>query len=128
MKKIVAVLLIVATLSLPLCGLADTKDVAAQMFDLTDEWIHIGQNDYTGDKLFMIWLDEADCFLFAYKGENYAYKSYYAELFMTTCLAAAIADDDLVYGVDWIFSVNSDIYTEKQTQLFVLSLAAKYLD
>lgn len=128
MKKVVAMLLIVATLCLPLCGLADTKNVVAQMFDLTNEWVHIGQNDYTGDKLFLLWLDDADCFLFAYKGENYAYKSYYAELFMATCLSAALADEDMVYGTDWIFSVGNDIYTEKETQLFMLSLAAKYLN
>ena len=47
---------------------------------------------------------------------------------MATCLAAAVADDDLVYGVDWIFSVNTDVYTERQTKLYVLSLAAKYLN
>ena len=67
-------------------------------------------------------------FAFAYDGENYLYNDHNAELLMATCLAAAVADDDLVYGVDWIFSVNTDVYTERQTKLYVLSLAAKYLN
>lgn len=128
MKKVVAVLLIVATLCLPLCGLADTRDVANKMFDLTDEWISTGENDFVGDMIIMVWMEEADCFAFAYDGENYFYNDHNAELLMATCLAAAVADDDLVYGVDWIFSVNTDVYTERQAKLYVLSLAAKYLN
>lgn len=128
MKKVVAVLLIVATLCLPLCGLANTRDVANKMFDLTDEWISTGKNDFVGDRIIMVWMEEADCFAFAYDGENYLYSDHNAELLMATCLAAAVADDDLVYGVDWIFSVNTDIYTERQAKLYVLSLAAKYLN
>lgn len=128
MKKVVAVLLIVATLCLPLCGLADTRDVANKMFDLTDEWISTGKNDFVGDMIIMVWMKEADCFAFAYDGENYLYNDYNAELLMATCLAAALADDSLVYGVDWIFSVNTDVYTERQAKQYVLSLAAKYLD
>ena len=49
MKKVVAVLLIVATLCLPLCGLANTRDVANKMFNLTDEWINTGKNDFVED-------------------------------------------------------------------------------
>ena len=128
MKKVVAVLLIVATLCLPLCGLADTRDVANQMFNLTDEWISTGKNDFVEDRIVMVWMKEADCFAFAYNGENYLYNDYNAELLMATCLAAAVADESLVYGVDWIFSVNTDVYTERQTKLYVLSLAAKYLN
>lgn len=128
MKKIVAVLLIVATLCLPLCGLADTRSVANEMFNLTDEWISTGKNEFIEDTIVMVWVKEADCFAFAYNGENYLYNSHNAELLMATCLAAAVADDDLVYGVDWIFSVNTDVYTERQTKLYVLSLAAKYLN
>lgn len=128
MKKVVAVLLIVATLCLPLCGLANTRDVANKMFDLTDKWISTGKNDFVGDMIIMVWMEEADCFAFAYDGENYLYNDHNAELLMATCLAAAVADDDLVYGVDWIFSVNTDVYTERQTKLYVLSLAAKYLN
>lgn len=128
MKKVVAVLLIVATLCLPLCGLAYTRDVANKMFDLTDEWISTGKNDFVGDMIIMVWMKEADCFAFAYDGENYLYNDHNAELLMATCLAAALADESLVYGVDWIFSVNTDVYTERQTKLYVLSLAAKYLD
>lgn len=128
MKKIVAVLLIVATLCLPLCGLADTRDVVNEMFNLTDEWISTGKNDFVEDMIVMVWVKETDCFAFAYNGENYLYNSHNAELLMATCLAAAVADDDLVYGVDWIFSVNTDVYTERQTKLYVLSLAAKYLN
>lgn len=128
MKKVVAVLLIVATLCLPLCGLANTRDVANKMFDLTNEWISTGKNDFVGDMIIMVWMEEVDCFAFAYDGENYLYNDHNAELLMATCLAAAVADDDLVYGVDWIFSVNTDVYTERQTKLYVLSLAAKYLN
>lgn len=128
MKKVVAVLLIVATLCLPLCGIADTRDVVNKMFDLTDEWISTGKNDFVGVMIIMVWIEEADCFAFAYDGENYLYNDHNAELLMATCLAAAVADDDLVYGVDWIFSVNTDVYTERQTKLYVLSLAAKYLN
>lgn len=128
MKKVVAVLLIVATLCLPLCGLADTRDVANEMFDLTDKWISTGKNDFVEDMIVMVWMKEADCFAFAYDGENYLYNDHNAELLMATCLAAAVADKDLVYGVDWIFSVNTDVYTERQTKLYVLSLAAKYLN
>lgn len=128
MKKVVAVLLIVATLCLPLCGLADTRDVANKMFDLTDEWISTGTNDFVGDMIIMVWMEEADCFAFAYDGENYLYNDHNAELLMATCLAAAFADESLVYGVDWIFSVNTDIYTERQAKLYVLSLATKYLN
>ena len=128
MKKVVAVLLIVATLCLPLCGLADTRDVVNKMFDLTDEWISTGKNEFVEDMIIMVWVEEADCFAFAYDGENYLYNDHNAELLMATCLAAAVADDDLVYGVDWIFSVNTDVYTERQTKLYVLSLAAKYLN
>lgn len=128
MKKVVAVLLIVATLYLPLCGLADTRDVANEMFGLTDKWINTGKNDFVEDMIVMVWMKEADCFAFAYDGENYLYNDHNAELLMATCLAAAVADKDLVYGVDWIFSVNTDVYTERQTKLYVLSLAAKYLN
>lgn len=128
MKKVVAMLLIVATLCLPLCGLADTRDVANKMFDLSNEWISTGKNDFVEDTIIMVWMKEADCFAFAYDGENYLYNDHHAELLMATCLAAAVADNDLVYGVDWIFSVNTDIYTERQTKLYVLSLAAKYLN
>lgn len=128
MKKVVAVLLIVATLCLPLCGLANTRDVVNKMFDLTDEWISTGKNDFVEDMIIMVWMEEADCFAFAYDGENYLYNDHYAELLMATCLAAAVADESLVYGVDWIFSVNTDVYTERQTKLYVLSLAAKYLN
>lgn len=128
MKKVVAVLLIVATLCLPLCGLADTRDVANKMFDLTNEWISTGKNDFVGDMIIMVWMEEADCFAFAYDGENYLYNDHNAELLMAACLAAAVADESLVYGVDWIFSVNTNVYTERQTKLYVLSLAAKYLN
>lgn len=128
MKKIVAVLLIVATLCLPLCGLADTRSVANEMFNLTDEWISTGKNEFIEDMIVMVWVKEADCFAFAHDGENYLYNSHNAELLMATCLAAALADENLVYGVDWIFSVNTDVYTERQTKLYVLSLAAKYLN
>ena len=128
MKKVVAVLLIVATLCLPLCGLANTRSVANEMFNLTDKWISTGKNDFVEDMIIMVWMEEADCFAFAYDGENYLYNDHNAELLMATCLAAAVADDDLVYGVDWIFSVNTDVYTERQTKLYVLSLAAKYLN
>lgn len=128
MKKVVAVSLIVATLCLPLCGFADTRDVANKMFDLTDEWISTGKNDFVGDMIIMVWMKEADCFAFAYDGENYLYNDHNAELLMATCLAAAVADESLIYGVDWIFSVNTDVYTERQTKLYVLSLAAKYLN
>ena len=128
MKKVVAVLLIVATLCLPLCGLANTRDVANKMFDLTDEWINTGKNDFVEDMIVMVWMKEADCFAFAYDGENYLYNDHNAELLMATCLAAALADESLVYGIDWIFSANTDVYTERQTKLYVLSLAAKYLN
>ena len=128
MKKVVAVLLIVATLCLPLCGLADTRDVANQMFNLTDEWISTGKNDFVDDLFVMVWMEEADCLAVGYDGELYLYNDHNAELLMATWLAAAVADDDLVYGVDWIFSVNTDMYTERQTKLYVLSLAAKYLN
>lgn len=128
MKKVIAVLLIVATLCLPLCGLADTRDVANEMFGLTDKWINTGKNDFVEDMIVMVWMKEADCFAFAYNGENYLYNDHNAELLMATCLAAAVADKNLVYGVDWIFSVNTDVYTERQTKLYVLSLAAKYLN
>lgn len=128
MKKVVAVLLIIATLCLPLCGLANTKEVANEMFSLTNDWIITGKNEFVEDMIVMVWVKEADCFAFAYNGENYLYNSHNAELLMATCLAAAVADDDLVYGVDWIFSVNTDVYTERQTKLYVLSLAAKYLN
>lgn len=128
MKKVVAVLLIVATLCLPLCGLADTKDVVNEMLNLTDEWISTGKNDFVEDMIVMVWMKEADCFAFAYDGKNYLYNDHNAELLMATCLAAALADESLVYGVDWIFSVNTDVYTERQTKLYVLSLAAKYLN
>lgn len=128
MKKIVAVLLIVATLCLPFCGLASTRSVANEMLNLTDEWIITGKNEFAKNAIVMVWMKEADCFAFAYDGENYLYNKYNAELLMATCLAAAIADDSLVYGVDWVFSVNTDVYTEKQAKLYVLSLAAKYLD
>lgn len=128
MKKIVAVLLIVATLCLPLCGLADTRSVANEMFNLTDEWISTGKNEFIEDMIVMVWVKEVDCFAFAYDGENYLYNSHNAELLMATCLAAALADESLVYGVDWIFSVNTNVYTERQTKLYVLSLAAKYLN
>ena len=128
MKKVVAVLLIVATLCLPLCGLANTRDVANKMFYLTDEWINTGKNDFVEDMIVMVWMKEADCFAFAYDGENYLYNDHNAELLMATCLAAALADESLVYGVDWIFSANTDVYTERQTKLYVLSLAAKYLN
>lgn len=128
MKKVIAVLLIVATLYLPLCGLADTREVANEMFSLTNDWIVTGKNEFVEDMIVMVWVKEADCFAFAYNGENYLYNSHNAELLMATCLAAAVADDDLVYGVDWIFSVNTDVYTERQTKLYVLSLAAKYLN
>lgn len=128
MKKVVAVLLIITTLCLPLCGLANTKEVANEMFSLTNDWIITGKNEFVEDMIVMVWVKEADCFAFAYNGENYLYNSHNAELLMATCLAAAVADDDLVYGVDWIFSVNTDVYTERQTKLYVLSLAAKYLN
>lgn len=128
MKKVVAVLLIVATLCLPLCGLANTRDVANEMFNLTNEWISTGKNNFVEDTIVMVWMKEADCFAFAYDGENYLYNDRNAELLMATCLAAALADESLVYGVDWVFSVNTDIYTERQTKLYVLSLAAKYLN
>ena len=128
MKKVVAVLLIVATLCLPLCGLADTRDVVNKMFDLSNEWISTGKNDFVEGMIVMVWMKEADCCAFAYDGENYLYNDHNAELLMATCLAAAVADESLVYGVDWIFSVNTDVYTERQTKLYVLSLAAKYLN
>ena len=128
MKKVVAVLLIVATLCLPLCGLANTRDVANEMFNLTNEWISTGKNNFVEDTIVMVWMKEADCFAFAYDGENYLYNDRNAELLMATCLAAALADESLVYGVDWVFSVNTDVYTERQTKLYVLSLAAKYLN
>ena len=128
MKKVVAVLLIVATLCLPLCGLANTRDVANEMFNLTNEWISTGKNNFVEDTIVMVWMKEADCFAFAYDGENYLYNDPNAELLMATCLAAALADESLVYGVDWVFSVNTDVYTERQTKLYVLSLAAKYLN
>ena len=128
MKKVIAMLLIIATLCLPLCGLADTRTVANEMFDLTDKWISTGKNEFIEDMIVMVWVKEANCFAFAYDGENYLYNDHNAELLMATCLAAALADDSLVYGVDWIFSVNTDVYTERQTKLHVLSLAAKYLN
>lgn len=102
MKKVVAMLLIVATLCLPLCGLANTRDVVNKMFDLSNEWISTGKNDFVGDMIIMVWMEEADCFAFAYDGENYLYNDHNAELLMATCLAAAVADESLVYGVDWI--------------------------
>lgn len=128
MKKVVAVSPIVATPCLPFRGLADTRSVANEMFNLTDEWINTGKNEFIEDMIVMVWVKEADCFAFAYDGENYLYNSHNAELLMTTCLATAVADDDLVYGVDWIFSVNTDVYTERQTKSYVLSLVAKYLN
>ena len=128
MKKAVAMLLIVATLCLPLCGLAGTRNVASEMLDLTDKWISMGKNDFTEDMIVMVWMKEADCFTFAYDGENYLYNDRDAELLMATCLATALGDDGLTYGVNWIFCINTDICTERQTKLYVLSLAAKYLN
>lgn len=54
MKKVVAVLLIVATLCLPLCGLANTRDVVNKMFDLTNEWISTGKNEFVEDMIIMV--------------------------------------------------------------------------
>ena len=62
MKKIVAVLLIIATLCLPLCGLANTKEVANEMFSLTNDWIITGKNEFVEDMIVMVWVKEADCF------------------------------------------------------------------
>ena len=118
----------VSPLCLYLWDLANTREVVNKLYDLTDKWISTGKNDFVEDMIIMVWMEEADCFAFAYDGENYLYNDHNAELLMATCLAAAVADNDLVYGVDWIFSVNTDVYTERQTKLYVLSLAAKYLN
>lgn len=128
MKKVVAVLLIIATLCLPLCGLADTKNTAVEIFALTNDWEYI-QTDKTlpKDVIYLLWIPAADCFSFTYDQEIYIYTGYKAELLMATCGAIAFEDDSLIYGVDWLFAVNDEGYTKVQAMLYVLDVANKYL-
>lgn len=129
MKKIVAVLLIVATLCLPFCGLADLNKTAGEIFALTDEWEYVKTVDtLPKDAFFLIWVPSADCLSFTYKQEIYIYTGYRAELLMATCTATALADDSLTYGIDWQFAVNDQGYSKVQTMMYVLNAADKYLN
>lgn len=129
MKKIVAVLLVVATLSLPLCGLADMNKTVGEIFALTDEWEYVKTlGTLPKDVFYFVWIPAADCFSFTYNQEIYTYTGYRAELLMAACVATAFADASLTYNIDWGFSVNGNNYTKAETMIYVLNAADKYLN
>lgn len=129
MKKIVAVLLIVATLSLPLCGLASKNKTVSEIFALTNEWEYVNTVETLPKNAFyLIWVPSADCLSFTYDQEIYVYTGSRAELLMATATAIALADDSLTYGIDWQFAVNDQGYTKIQTMAYVLNAADKYLN
>lgn len=129
MKKIVAMLLVVATLCLPLCGLADTDKTVEAIFALTDGWEYVNTVETIPENAFyIIWVPSADCLSFTYNQKIFVYTGYRAELLMATATATALADDSLAYGIDWQFAVNDKGYSKVQAMMYVLEAADKYLN
>lgn len=129
MKKIVAMLLIAATLIVPFCGLADMGETVGELFALTDDWQYVNTAETTPkDTLFLVWIPTKKCAVLTYNQEIYICTGSRAELLMATCVATALADTDLTYGIDWLFAVNDEGYTKTEAQMFVLRMADKYLN
>ena len=107
-KKIVALLLVIATLCLPFCGLADdipkTVDGIAEWLLSGDiDWIpmDVEINESLNDWLVIGWLSEYNAISIVYKGQTYSYLK------------------------NWAFTADDKTYTEAQVKMLVIQLALK---
>lgn len=129
MKKIVAMLLIIATLIVPFCGLADMEGTVEKIFDLTDSWLPVGTiSSIPNDGLYLMWMSAEECFALIYNQKGYVYLGSQADLLMAACASIANVDDSLTYGTDWFFVIDSKYYSDTQVALYVLRVADKYKD
>lgn len=127
MKKIVAMLLIVATLVVPFCGLADMGGTAEAVFALTNDWLPMGTIEgVSKDALCFMWFATEKYLAFVCDQESYVYLGSQADLLSAACAAVAYADDNLTYGKDWFFIVDGECYTKTQVTLYILRYAEKY--
>ena len=128
-KKIVALLLVIATLYLPLCGLAD--DIPKTV-DGIAEWLLSGDIDWIpmdveiseamNDWIVLSYLSEYNCVSFAYKGQTYSYFGMNSETILFTCLGLLIGCEGATYMKNWAFTADDKTYTETQVKMLVIQL------
>lgn len=131
-KKIVALLLVIATLCLPLCGLAD--DIPKTV-DGIAEWLLSGDIDWIpmdveiseamNDWIVLSYLSEYNCVSFAYKGQTYSYFGMNSETILFTCLGLLIGCEGATCMKNWAFTADDKTYTETQVKMLVIQLALK---
>ena len=131
-KKIVALLLVIATLCLPLCGLAD--DIP-KIVDGIAEWLLSGDIDWIpmdveiseamNDRIVLSYLSEYNCVSFAYKGQTYSYFGMDSETILFTCLGLLIGCEGATYMKNWALTADDKTYTETQVKMLVIQLALK---
>ena len=131
-KKIVALLLVIATLCLPFCGLADdipkTVDGIAEWLLSGDiDWIpmDVEINESLNDWLVIGWLSEYNAISIVYKGQTYAYFGMNSETILFTCLGLLIGCEGTTYMKNWAFTADDKTYTEAQVKMLVIQLALK---
>ena len=131
-KKIVALLLVIATLCLPFCGLAD--DIPKTVYGIA-EWLLSGDIDWIpmdaeiseslNDWLVIGWLSEYNAISIVYKGQTYSYFGMNSEAILVTCLGLLIGCEGATYMKNWAFNADGKTYTEDQITLLLLQLAFK---
>lgn len=131
-KKIVALLLVIATLCLPFCGLADdipkTVDGIAEWLLSGDiDWIpmDVEINESLNDWLVIGWLSEYNAIRIVYKGQTYSYFGMNSETILFTCLGLLIGCEGATYMKNWAFTADDKTYTEAQVKMLVIQLALK---
>lgn len=128
-KKIVALLLVIATLCLPFCGLADdipkTLDGVAEWFlSGVIDWIpmDVEISEAMNDWIVLSYLSEYNCVSFAYKGQTYSYFGMNAKTTLVLCLGMLIACEGATYMKNWAFTADDKTYTETQVKMLVIQL------
>lgn len=131
-KKIVALLLVIATLCLPFCGLADgvpkTLDGVAEWFlSGVIDWIpmDVEISESLNDWIVIGWLSEYNAISIVYKGQTYSYFGMNSETILFTCLSLLIGCEGATYMKNWAFTSDSKAYTEAQVKMLVIQLALK---
>lgn len=131
-KKIVALLLVIATLCLPFCGLADgvpkTLDGVAEWFlSGVIDWIpmDVEISESLNDWIVIGWLSEYNAISIVYKGQPYSYFGMNSETILFTCLSLLIGCEGATYMKNWAFTSDGKAYTEAQVKMLVIQLALK---
>ncbi|MBS7299778.1 MAG: hypothetical protein KIG71_01995 [Eubacteriales bacterium] len=130
-KKIVALLLVIATLCLPFCGLANTPktidEVAEWFLSSNLTWLPMDTEVDSSLKDWIVigWLNDYNTITMTYKGKTYFYSGMDSETILFGCLGMLIACEGATYMKNWAFYADDKTYTENQVSALLLQLALK---